>query len=59
MPWKSKKQEAWGNSDSGKKAMGEKSVQEFNQASKGKKMPERAPMQKGKPLIDMSGMMKK
>ncbi len=42
MPWKSKKQEAWGNSESGKEAMGEEAVEEFNAASKGKKLPKRA-----------------
>lgn len=39
MPWKSKKQEAWGNSPSGKKALGAAGVSEWNAASKGKKLP--------------------
>lgn len=39
MPWKSKAQEKWGNSPSGHKALGEAGVQEFNSASKGKKLP--------------------
>lgn len=56
MPWKSEKQERWGNSSSGKKAMGQKAVDEFNQASKGVKLPPAAP-KKGKPLINLSQMM--
>ncbi len=38
--WASKKQEAWGNTPAGKKALGPKTVAEFNAASKGKKLPE-------------------
>lgn len=41
MPWKSKKQEAWGNSPAGHEAMGKDKVNEFNAASKGMKLPER------------------
>jgi hypothetical protein len=41
MPWKSRQQEKWGNSPSGKKAMGQKAVNEFNQASKGAKLPKK------------------
>jgi hypothetical protein len=41
MPWKSRQQEKWGNSPAGKKAMGGKAVQEFNAASKGKKLPKK------------------
>lgn len=37
MPWASKAQQGWGNSLSGKEAMGQKAVDEFNAASKGKK----------------------
>lgn len=39
MPWKSKAQQAWGNSPSGHKALGDAGIAEFNAASKGKKMP--------------------
>ncbi len=39
MPWKSTKQERWGNSPSGIKAMGKSAVSEFNSASKGMKLP--------------------
>lgn len=39
MPWKSKKQMAWGNSPSALKALGADGVAEFNAASKGNKMP--------------------
>lgn len=39
MPWKSKKQAAWGNSEAGKEAMGEEAVDEFNDASQGMKLP--------------------
>jgi len=41
MPWKSKKQMAWGNSKSGRESMGEKKVSEFNKATKGKKLPKK------------------
>ena len=41
MPWKSKAQERWGNSPAGHKALGDQAVSEFNQASKGAKIPER------------------
>jgi hypothetical protein len=40
MPWKSKAQERWGNSPAGHKALGNSGVDEWNQASKGKKLPE-------------------
>ena len=39
MPWKSEQQRKWGNSPAGKKALGEKGVQEFNDASKGMDLP--------------------
>ncbi len=38
MPWKSLKQERWGNSPAGLKALGASGVAEFNQASKGLKL---------------------
>lgn len=40
MPWDSAKQRRWGNSPAGHKALGDKAVNEFNQASKGMKLPE-------------------
>lgn len=42
MPWKSDAQRRWGHSPSGKKALGGKAVEEFDKASKGKKLQERA-----------------
>jgi len=41
MPWKSDAQRRWGNSPSGRKAMGAKKVVEFNRKSKGRKLPEK------------------
>lgn len=38
MPWKSKKQMAWGNSPAGVKALGTAGVKEWNAATKGKKL---------------------
>ena len=59
MPFKSMKQERFANTPAGKKAMGKDVVSEFNQASKGKKLPERPTAPKGKPLINISEMMKR
>lgn len=42
MPWKSDQQRKWGNSPSGKKSMGEEKVNEFNEASKGMKLPKKS-----------------
>ena len=42
MPWKSKAQAAWGHSKDGEKALGKEGVEEFDKASKGKKLPEKA-----------------
>jgi hypothetical protein len=39
MPWVSKAQERWGNSPSGRKALGASGVAEWNSASKGLKLP--------------------
>lgn len=40
MPWKSKKQRAWGHSPAGIKALGgKKAVEEWDKATKGKKLP--------------------
>ena len=39
--WRSKKQQRWGNSPAGIKAMGQAKVNEFNQASEGVKLPVR------------------
>lgn len=46
MPYKSKAQERWANTPEGKKEMGKKNVEEFNKASKGLKLPEKAPVPK-------------
>lgn len=42
MPWKSRQQEKWGNSPAGHKALGAKGVEEWNEATKGKKLPKTA-----------------
>lgn len=47
MPWKSEAQRRWGNSPSGRKALGDAGVDEWNGATKGKKLPER----KSKPSL--------
>lgn len=40
MPWKSKKQRAWGHSPEGIKALGgKKAVEEWDKTTKGKKLP--------------------
>ena len=41
MPWASQKQEAFGNSPTGKAKMGKAVVEEFNQATKNRKLPVR------------------
>lgn len=41
MPWASDAQRKWGNSPAGKEAMGAKTVQEFNNASKGLTLPDK------------------
>lgn len=47
MPWKSKSQRAWGHSPAGTKALGgKKAVEEWDNATKGKKLPKR--VKKGK-----------
>lgn len=46
MPWKSKQQQAFGNSATGKKALGPEKVKEFNAATKGKVLPKKAPQKK-------------
>jgi hypothetical protein len=47
MPWKSKKQRAWGHTPAGIKALGgKKAVEEWDKATKGKKLPKR--VKKGK-----------
>lgn len=42
MPWKSRQQEKWGNSPTGIKALGKSGVDEWNKASKGKKLPKKS-----------------
>jgi hypothetical protein len=39
VPWKSVEQRRWGNSASGKKALGKAGVNEWNKATAGKKLP--------------------
>lgn len=41
MPFVSESQRRWGNSPSGHKALGSKGVDEWNQASAGKSLPEK------------------
>lgn len=43
MPYSSQAQERWAHTDSGKKALGSAGVKEWDSASKGKKLPRRAP----------------
>lgn len=61
MPFKSQKQEAFMNANKSKMESQGVDVDEFNQASKGKKLPVKksAPMPhgSGKPLINLQGMM--
>ncbi len=40
MPWKSQKQERWGNSPAGVAKIGQEKVNEFNQASTGLPLPD-------------------
>ena len=54
MPWKSPKQERWGNSPAGHKALGDAGVKEWNAASKGKKLP----MKAKKPVAKLSNLMR-
>jgi len=39
MPWKSEQQPKWGHTAAGRKALGDAGVKEFDQASKGMKLP--------------------
>ena len=41
MPWKSDQQRKWGNSPTGRKALGKSTVEEYNKKSKGKKLPKK------------------
>jgi hypothetical protein len=51
MPWKSKAQEAWGNSPAGEEALGTEGVKHWNEATKGKKLPRKI---EKKPEVKMS-----
>ena len=42
MPYKSKSQERWAHTSAGTKALGKATVKEFDEASKGKKLPEKS-----------------
>ena len=48
MPWKSDAQRRWGNSPAGKRALGKEGVKHWNEETKGRKLPEKAPKKKGK-----------
>lgn len=48
MPWKSKKQRAWGHTKEGEKALGGPAkVAEWDRATKGKKLPTRKGRKRG------------
>jgi hypothetical protein len=46
MPWASDRQRRYAHTKSGMKKMGKKMVEEFDRASKGKKLPEKAKKRK-------------
>jgi hypothetical protein len=46
MPWASDRQRRWAHTKTGLKKMGKKTVEEFDRASKGKKLPEKAKKRK-------------
>lgn len=46
MPYKSNAQRKWAHTKSGMKKLGKKTVEEFDEASRGKKLPERAKKKK-------------
>jgi hypothetical protein len=48
MPYASDRQRRWAHSPTGVKALGKAKVKEFDNATKGKKLPERAKGRKGK-----------
>lgn len=52
MPWVSDKQRAWGNSPSGHKALGDSGVKEWNDASKGMKLPKKVGEDHKKAIAD-------
>lgn len=60
MPWKSKAQQAWGNSPSGHKALGNAGVNEWNHASKGMKLPQHTlgSLKSAKPSMPTMGSLK-
>jgi hypothetical protein len=47
-PWASDSQRRWGNSKAGRKELGKKGVEEYNEKSKGKEMPEKVKAKKKK-----------
>jgi len=58
MPWRSEQQRKWGHSEAGKEALGgEAAVHEWDEATKGKKLPEKveksmaSPMKVGIPSV--------
>jgi hypothetical protein len=46
MPYKSKKQRRWAHTPAGESALGKAGVKEWDKASKGKKLPEKAKKKK-------------
>lgn len=49
MPWKSEAQRRWGHTKEGEKELGgKKKVHEYDEATKGKKLPERSKKKKDK-----------
>lgn len=58
MPWQSAKQERWGNSPAGKKALGAAGVAEWNAASKGKKFGPRKPAVRTGKNISLRSLMR-
>ena len=59
-PFVSKAQQRWGNSPAGHKALGNKGVQEWNQATGGQPLPERKGLtKKAKAVKKLKGAMKR
>ena len=52
MPWKSKQQAKWGHTEAGKKALGgESAVEEWDSATKGKKLPQKVEKSELAPVV--------
>jgi hypothetical protein len=50
MPWKSVQQRKWGNSPAGHAALGDAGVKEWNDASKGQRVPNKVKPKPKKPV---------